>query len=314
MKKSQRFPLLTVILLAAYVLSACGTAAPTAAPAAQQSSSNAAVSGPQVLAVEVAFSGMVEAMNGTQWVVDGKTITVEPQAVAGGSIQVGDMVKVEGTVQKDGSITGTRVHNSMALNADAPVVPASNPDATQTPAPATGGDLEVVGVIEAMTDTSVTIGGVVYQLTNLSEVKGLLAVGDQVRIQYVVNVDGTLAIRQIELNSLGDDNANDNANDDNANDDNGNDDNGNDDNGNDDNGNDDNGNDDNGNDDNGNDDNGNDDNGNDDNGNDDNGNDDNGNDDNGNDDNGNDDNGNDDNGNDDNSNDDNSNDDNSNND
>lgn len=295
MKKSLRFPLLTVVLLAAYVLSACGTAAPAAASAAQQSSSNPAVNGPQVLAVEVAFSGMVEAMNGTQWVVDGKTITVDPQVVAGGSIQVGDMVKVEGTVQKDGSITGTRVHNSMALSADVPVVPANNPGSTQTPAPATGGDLEVVGVIEAMTDTSVTIGGVVYQLTNLSEVKGLLAVGDQVRIQYVVNVDGTLAIRQIELNSLGDDNANDNGNgNDNTNDDNGNDDNANDDNGNDDNSNDDNSNDDNGNDDNSNDDNGNDDNSNDDNSNDDNSNDDNGNDDNSNDDNSNNDNSNDD--------------------
>ncbi|MFZ5878398.1 MAG: DUF5666 domain-containing protein [Chloroflexota bacterium] len=283
MKKSQRFPLLTVILLAAYVLGACGTAAPAAAPAVQQSSSNPALNGPQVLAVEVAFSGVVEAMNGNQWVVDGKTITMEPQAVAGGSIQVGDRVKIEGTVQKDGSITGTRVRNSMALSADAPVVPAGDPVSTQTPAPATGNDLEVVGVIEAMTDTTVTIGGVVYQLTNLSEVKGLLAVGAQVRIQYVVNGDGTFTIRQIELRSPDDDNANDNGND-NSNDDNSNDDNGNGDNSNDDNGNDDNSNDDNSNDDNGNDDNGNDDNGNDDNSNDDNSNDDNSNDDNNNDD------------------------------
>jgi hypothetical protein len=283
MKKSLSFSLSTVALLAAYVLSACGTAAPVAAPAAQQSSSNPSVDGPQVLAVEVAFSGVVEAMNGNQWVVDGKTVTVEPQAIAGGSIQVGDMVKVEGTVQKDGSITTTRVHNSMALSADVPVVPAGNPagnpDSTQTPSPASGNAFEILGVIEAITDTSVTIGGVVYQLTNLSEVQGLLAVGDEVRIQYLVNADGTFAIRQIELRSLGEDNANGNGNDnsnENANDDNSNDDNGNG-NGNDDNSNDDNGNDDNSNNDNSNDDNSNDDNSNDDKGNDNNGNDDNGN-------------------------------------
>jgi hypothetical protein len=171
----------------------------------------------------------------------------------------------------------------MALSADVPVVPAGNPagnpDSTQTPSPASGNAFEILGVIEAITDTSVTIGGVVYQLTNLSEVQGLLAVGDEVRIQYLVNADGTFAIRQIELRSLGEDNANGNGNDnsnENSNDDNSNDDNGNG-NSNDDNSNDDNGNDDNSNNDNSNDDNSNDDNSNDDKGNDNNGNDDNGN-------------------------------------
>ena len=272
MKKSLRFTLFTVAVLATYVLSACGAPAPAAVPAAPQSSSSnpSVADAPTVLAVEVAFSGVVEAMNGSQWVVDGKTVSVDPQTVAGG-VQLGDMVRVEGTVGQDGAITSTRVQNSAAAAA-------GEPGATSTPDPSTGGGQEVFGVIEAMTDTTITIGGVVYQLTNFSEVKGLLSVGDEVKIHFVTNPDGTLTIREIELRSTtGDDNSNGNGNanengnaNDNGSDDNGNG-NGSDDNGNG-NGSDDNGN---GSDDNGND-NGSDDNGNG-NGSDDNGNDDNGN-------------------------------------
>lgn len=227
MNKSVRFTLLVVAVLAAYVLSACGAPAPVAAPSAQQPSSNPAADAPQVLAVEVAFSGTVESMNGNQWIVDGKTVTVEPQALAGDNIQVGDMVKVEATVGKDGAIITTRVRNSLALSAGAPAASGMGyPDPTQTPPPANGGEQEIFGVIEAMTDDTITIDGVVYQLTNFSEVKDLLSVGDEVKIHFVANPDGTLTIREIELRSSnGDDDANDNGNvndNGNANDDDGN--------------------------------------------------------------------------------------------
>ncbi len=221
MKKSMRFTLLTVTILASYILSACAGTAPAAAPAAPQSSSSnpSAMDAPKVLAVEVAFSGTVESINGNQWVVDGKTVTVEPQTVAD-TVQVGDLVRVQGKVNQDGTVASTRVQNVLAPSAGAPAAaaagsnPSSYPDPTQTPPPSTGGDGEIFGVIEAMTDSTVTIGGVVYQLTNFSEVKGLLEVGVEVKIHFVTNPDGTLTIREIELRSSGggDDNANGNSN------------------------------------------------------------------------------------------------------
>ena len=216
MKKSMRFTLLTITVLASYVLSACGGAAPAVS---QPSSNPSAMDAPKVLAVEVAFSGTVESMNGNQWVVDGKTVTVDPQTVAD-VVQVGDLVKVQGKVNQDGTVASTRVQNALAPSAGAPAAaaagsnPGSYPDPTQTPPPSTSGEGEIFGVIEAMTDTTVTIGGVVYQLTNFSEVKGLLEVGVEVKIHYVTNPDGTLTIREIELRSSGggDDNANGNSN------------------------------------------------------------------------------------------------------
>lgn len=218
MKKSMRFTLLTVTILASYILSACGGSAPAVS---QPSSNPSAMDAPKVLAVEVAFSGTVESMNGNQWVVDGKTVTVEPQTVAD-TVQVGDLVRVQGKVNQDGTVASTRVQNVLAPSAGAPAAaaagsnPGSYPDPTQTPPPSTSGEGEIFGVIEAMTDTTVTIGGVVYQLTNFSEVKGLLEVGVEVKIHFVTNPDGTLTIREIELRSLGGDgnaNGNSNAND-----------------------------------------------------------------------------------------------------
>ena len=113
-------------------------------------------------------------------------------------------------------------------------------------------DVEVFGVVESMTETTITVDGVTYNIiADLTEFKDVISVGDQVKIHVIVNADGTFTIREIEM-SVGDANGNDNSNDANSNDDNSNDANSNDDNGNDSNSNEDNGNDSNSNDDSGN--------------------------------------------------------------
>ena len=64
-----------------------------------------------------------------------------------------------------------------------------------------GEDFEVTGIIEAVDDTSVTIGGVVYSLTDATETEGLLAVGEEVDIEFVDNGDGTFTALEIENES-----------------------------------------------------------------------------------------------------------------
>jgi len=100
MKTNKRFLFVTVALLAAYVLSACG-GVPAASPAEQ-----AAV---KVDASLVAYTGTIESITGDQWVVNGQTLTVAPAVVRDGPFQVGDVVKVEGNVNPDGSFTVSRV-------------------------------------------------------------------------------------------------------------------------------------------------------------------------------------------------------------
>ena len=147
-----------------------------------------------------------------------------------------------------------------------------------------------IGLVDSIAGDQWVING--QTVTVLPDVirDGPFNIGDQVKVEGVVNADGSFTVSKVEvptpqdsssLPQFGDDNSNDsNANDNNSNDANANDDNGNDSNSNDDNGNDANSNDDNGNDANANDDNGNDANSNDDNGGNSNSDDDNGNDDN----------------------------------
>ena len=61
-----------------------------------------------------------------------------------------------------------------------------------------GEDAKITGVIEAIDDTSVTIGGVVYALTGETETEGLLAVGEEVELEFVDNGDGTFTALEIE--------------------------------------------------------------------------------------------------------------------
>jgi hypothetical protein len=100
MKSNKSFLFVTVVLLAAYVLSACG-GVPAAAPAEQ-----AAV---KVDASLVAYTGTLEGINGDQWIVNGQALTIDPAVVQDGPFQVGDTVKVEGDVNPDGSFTVSRI-------------------------------------------------------------------------------------------------------------------------------------------------------------------------------------------------------------
>ena len=92
-----------VLLVGTLVLSACGgvAATPTAAPEAAAS--------PSVEAMPVSFVGIVDSIDGDQWVISGTKVTVDAAIVRDGPFNVGDQVKVEGRVNPDGSFSISRL-------------------------------------------------------------------------------------------------------------------------------------------------------------------------------------------------------------
>lgn len=251
-----------MVVVAGILLSAC-----TAAPAASSVPGTSSAGGDKPQFSEVVFTGVIDGMQGDQWIINGQPVKVDPSTLRDGPFVVGDTVKVEALVAGDGSVTAQRVESPSARDL---TEVSSTPQVSSTQAPVfDDSGSEAVGAVEALTDTSITLGGQTYTFAPGAEIKGPITVGMIVKLHFVANADGSLSVREVEAadptqigsnsnddNSNGananDDNSNSNSNDDNSNDDNGNDDNGNDDNGNDDNGNDDNGNDDNSNDSNGN--------------------------------------------------------------
>src|SRR5690349_16822108 len=79
-----RFKVFSFFLIAAYLLAACGGTLPA---------STTSVQGPKGQANTVAFTGIVEAMNGTQWTVSGQPLMFDPQVSLDPAIAVGDTVK-----------------------------------------------------------------------------------------------------------------------------------------------------------------------------------------------------------------------------
>jgi hypothetical protein len=90
-----------VIVLVGLLLSAC-------APAAAPSADSANVGGSKAVTA-VTFTGVIERMDGDQWIVDSQKITVDASVVRDGAFVVGDTVKVEALIAGDGSLVAQRV-------------------------------------------------------------------------------------------------------------------------------------------------------------------------------------------------------------
>jgi hypothetical protein len=193
--------LIFIFVLGTLVLSACtGVAAPANSPA-----------GDKVQAELVVFTGVIEAINGNQWTINGQVVTVDPAVVSNGSFKVGDTVKLEGQVVQDGSVVATRLETPPApvVIVDTPTQSASVAE-TPTPAPATvaGGNSpaivfdnsgsEAFGSVDSVTAGTVVIGGQTFTVTNSSEIKNQIQAGDFVKVHFALNADGTYSIIQIE--------------------------------------------------------------------------------------------------------------------
>lgn len=206
-----------LLILAGILLTACAPAAKSAAPAQ--------VGGDKVQP-DVIFTGAIESMNGNQWVINGQTVTVDDSVLRDGPFSVGDTVKVEAQVAADGSITAQRLEMPSAK--DAVEMSTSAPTAAPTSAPTQAPKFddnngnETVGTVDAITDTSITIGGQTYSFAPGAEIKGTITAGSSVKLHFVTNADGTLSVREVEIadptqiedNQSGDDGANHDVNDD----------------------------------------------------------------------------------------------------
>ena len=73
------------------------------------------------------------------------------------------------------------------------LIPASTPDPAPVQTTAPGQHLDVIGTITAL-GSSIDVDGVTYNLTAATEVKGSLAVGEQVKLEYITNADGSRTV------------------------------------------------------------------------------------------------------------------------
>ena len=81
------------------------------------------------------------------------------------------------------------------------LVPTAAPDPAPGQTTSPGQHLEVIGTITALGSSTVDVDGTTYNLTATTEVKGSLAAGEQVKLEYLANADGSRTV--IEAKSVG---------------------------------------------------------------------------------------------------------------
>jgi hypothetical protein len=228
MKKSYRF-LISILLLSAYLLSACSGAAPALAPR-QESNSSASQS------TEVVFTGNVEAIDASQWTISGQVVNVDSASIDP-AIKVGDIVKVEASVSADGRILALRIeaarpvangnandnmngnaNDNMNGNANDNMNGNANANMNGNANASPDDEQEIYGVVEALSSDSITVSGITYTIDVFTEFKTIVSVGDQVKLHVMAALDGSLVVREIERtfsgsNSGSNSNSNKNSND-----------------------------------------------------------------------------------------------------
>lgn len=222
MQKSYRF-ILSGIMLGAFLLSACTGVVP------QQDSSTDLSSSSNSQSNDIVFTGTVEAMNGAQWLISGQQVSVDGLTLIDANLQVGDSVKVEATVSQDGEVLALSIElpgmdaleaNDSSSNSNDDVANSNdntnsaNDNSNVNSNDAAGAGQEAYGVVEALTDSTITVDGVTYNLADFTEFKDIIAVGDQVKIHVIVNADGSITINEIEIAASLNANSNGNSNDD----------------------------------------------------------------------------------------------------
>ena len=124
-------------------------------------------------------NGVIQAKNGNVWTVDGRDYTIDMSTVSAIQPNVGDPIILK-----------------LPVTHRAPVVAASTTSVPATTAPTKE---EIQGVVTVISTASITIDGVVYSLSNSSEVSKAIQPGDTVKVELTTSSDGSLTAGDVEL-------------------------------------------------------------------------------------------------------------------
>lgn len=142
---------------------------------------------------ELEFSGKVISISADQWVIGDKTVLVDARTEIEGSPVVGDLVKVEAELLASGSWRAEEIEK----------VKTGTPAASKTPAatktPGSPKEIEFAGKIVSMSGPVWVVGPRSITVNEKTEVEGRPAVGDTVKVEAVVQPDGTYLAKEIDV-------------------------------------------------------------------------------------------------------------------
>ncbi len=204
-ERTRRLLALSFGILLVGLLSACSGAVPASLLAALPDNVELSNSG-----TEMAFQGVIQALDGNNWTVEGVSFNVNGDTQIKGDFATGDIVKVHLTLDAvSGTLVATEIEPSTDPQLDGTStdqVGDSTLEATDdvqlTPSPdetPSAEDFEFVGVVNAMAAGTWTINDKTVTITDQTEIKDAIILGKTVKVEARVAIDGTISATQIKL-------------------------------------------------------------------------------------------------------------------
>ncbi len=149
------------------------------------------------------LEGTVESMSNSAWVVSGVRVLIDNETEIEGDPALGESVRVEGTLQADGTVLADRIRLLEGGETSEPEqTEPTPPSATQSP---DGQDdeqadrVEFEGNVDSISPGLWLIDGQAVIVTSQTEIDGDPGVGDRVRVRATWAADGRLVAERIEV-------------------------------------------------------------------------------------------------------------------
>lgn len=159
---------------------------------------------------EIEFIGTIESFENGVLIVGGREVVITAQTEVKFQPQKGLNVKVEGTVQADGSVLAREISSVPDGQAthmpDMSRTPGANPTHEQH-ATREANETEFTGTVSSINGNVFVVDSVTVVVTG--EIKSTIVVGDMVKVHGVTQTDGSILAREIEKVGV-DDNGDDN--------------------------------------------------------------------------------------------------------
>lgn len=132
---------------------------------------------------EIKLTGMVEEVTENSITINGTTFSADSTLDLTTAFQVGMAYEIEYYLNADGSITLKKFSLEDSSSDDM-----SDMD-----------EMEFKGMLEAVTETTLTFDGVTYTVDTMEDLTTLFMAGQMYEIEYYLNADGTITLKDFSL-------------------------------------------------------------------------------------------------------------------
>jgi hypothetical protein len=146
----------------------------------------------------IEFVGTLTAKDGNVWMVESVTVYVSPATELKGVLEVGDLVKVEGALQADGSVQAREIKPALFDDNGNSNDDNSGDDNSKDDSAPAGNEIEFYGTVTEQMDTQWLVSGITVLLSDATEIYGAPVVDDLVKVEGALQADGSVLVREIK--------------------------------------------------------------------------------------------------------------------